>query len=182
MPIDLDAMDAAELRQLLVDVAKSLSERPAEKAPALRKVLCYGMYLHAGVGDCTAERYVRLPDGRTGEARELATSREEERWVPTYGELVEVYGALPVGTVVLGVLRLRVPGTHVAPVFAGGIVVSEDEPVEGSGGGPVKWGLPTAFCSGEVAVQARGRWTSVGYPPERLPPPQVAPSEGKPTQ
>ena len=51
MPIDLDAMDAAELRQLLVDVAKSLSERPAEKAPALRKVLCYGMYLHAGVGD-----------------------------------------------------------------------------------------------------------------------------------
>jgi hypothetical protein len=120
--------------------------------------------------------YVRLPDSRTGDARLLAAD-------PKPGETCDglraaEYGDLPVGTIVLEVARLRMPSTYVAPAYRGGIVVSEAESAEE----PIKWGLLMGCWDGERRVQVGGEWVSVGAPPDRPSPPQVATSEGELTQ
>ncbi len=167
---DYTSLTIEELQGMSTAIAVELDRRrqaelptPAEPEPdELRKIICRTKDLNCKGNGPMETRRVRLPDGTTGWASDLAQdlsgSWEQGSYLASQRRCKE-RGFFPVGTIVLAYESSIRGGSKSGPASVNaGIIVSAKEDAEN----PIHWGLSTKGRGANVQVQTpAGEWVSV---------------------
>lgn len=158
--IDLTTMTTEELQALRDRVTAALAARQSTPTPALRQIICRTRNINSRRRGTQVSRRLRLPDGTTGWASDIAQDVTGD-WPAPGSRAAErkavQRGRVPIGTIVLEYETPIDGGRKSRATITAGIVVGGGDATT-----PIEWGLSTRRRGEAVEVQTtEAGWVTI---------------------